>query len=128
MPASERSISDVLQDIVGNIQEIVRSEVRLAKTEIRDEANRAKPAGLFLAVGALAAVFAVLFLLLMIVHALSLVMPAWAASLIVAVGLSIIAGATLSAGRRRYKQINPIPERTVKNLKENVEWFPQQTK
>ena len=128
MPASERSISEVLQDIVGNIQEIVRSEVRLAKTEIRDEANRAKPAGLLIAVGALAAVFAVLFLLLTIVHALSLVMPAWAASLIVAVGLSIIAGATLSAGRRRYKQINPIPERTVKNLKENVEWFPQQTK
>ena len=45
MPANERSFADVFQDIVRNIQEIVRSEVRLAKTEIRDEAAKAKSAG-----------------------------------------------------------------------------------
>ena len=31
----DRSVSDVLQDIFGNVQEIVRSEVRLARAEIR---------------------------------------------------------------------------------------------
>ena len=36
----ERAISDVLQDILRNLQEIVRSEVRLAKAEIRDEARQ----------------------------------------------------------------------------------------
>jgi hypothetical protein len=40
MAAGDRSLSDVLQDIIRNVQEIVRSEVRLAKTEIREEAAK----------------------------------------------------------------------------------------
>ena len=52
MPTPDRSFADVLQDIVGNIQEIVRSEVRLAKAEISEEARKAKPAGLSIAAGA----------------------------------------------------------------------------
>ena len=39
----DRSLSDVLQDLLRNLQEIVRSEVRLAKTELRD---RGKAGGL----------------------------------------------------------------------------------
>ena len=128
MPANERSFSDVFQDIVRNIQEIVRSEVRLAKTEIRDEAAKAKSAGLLITVGAVTAIFAALFLLLMIVYVLSRVMPNWAAALIVGVALAIVAGATLSAGVKRFKQIHPTPERTVETLKENVEWVKQQIK
>ena len=115
-----RSVSDVLQDIIGNVQEIVRSEVRLAKTEIREEANRAKPAVWLLAAGALAAGFAVLFVLLAIMHALSMVVPNWAAALIVAVSMAIVAGATLSAGRTRLKRFDPTSERTLNELKENV--------
>ena len=36
----DRSVSDVLQDILRNVQEILRSEVRLAKAEIRQEATQ----------------------------------------------------------------------------------------
>ena len=45
MAAEDRSFSDVVQDILRNVQEIVRSEVRLAKTEIREEAVKAKILG-----------------------------------------------------------------------------------
>jgi len=128
MPANERSFSDVFQDIVRNIQEIVRSEVRLAKTEIRDEAVKAKSAGLLIAIGAVTAIFAALFLLLMVVYILSLVMPNWAAALVVGVACAISAGVTLSVGLRRFKQIHPTPERTIETLKENVEWAKEQTK
>ena len=39
----ERPMTEVLKDIIGNVQEMVRSEVRLARVEIRDESieNRA---------------------------------------------------------------------------------------
>jgi hypothetical protein len=40
--AGDRSFSEVVQDIIGNVQEIVRSEVRLA-TEMREEAAKANP-------------------------------------------------------------------------------------
>jgi uncharacterized membrane protein YqjE len=128
MAAEERSISDVLQDIIRNVQEIVRSEVRLAKTEIREEVGRAKVAALLLGGGAVTAIFAILFFLLMIVYALALVMPSWAAALIVAALLAIGASVMLAGGLNRFKQIHTLPERTVETIKENVEWAKQQTK
>jgi hypothetical protein len=44
-PQIHRSVQEVLQDIVGNLQEIIHSEFRLAKAELKEEAVRAsKPA------------------------------------------------------------------------------------
>ena len=128
MTASERSFSDILQDIIRDFQEIMRSEVRLAKREIRDEAKKAKSAAVLITLGTLTALFAFLFLLVTVVDALSVVMPHWAAALIVAVGLAITATGTLSAGMKHFRRVHPTPERTVQTLKENVEWARQQTK
>ena len=73
--AEDRSFSDVVQDILRNVQDIVRSEVRLAKVEIGEEAVRAKSSAVLLGVGAVTATYAIFFLLLMIVYGLGLVMP-----------------------------------------------------
>jgi uncharacterized membrane protein YqjE len=128
MAAGDRSLSGVLQDIIRNVQEIVRSEVRLAKTEILEEAAKAKSSALLLGAGAVTAIFAIFFLLLMIVYALALVVPRWTAALIVGAALAVVANVMLTAGVRRFKQIHPTPERTVETLKENVEWAKQHTK
>ena len=128
MSVSDRSISDVLQAILRNIQEIVRSEVRLAKAEIREEATKAKSAGLLIGAGALSGIFGAFFLLLMVLYALAAVVPNWAAALIVASVLAILAIILLSSGRKLLKQIDPIPERTKHSLKESVEWAKQQTR
>jgi uncharacterized membrane protein YqjE len=128
MAAEDRSISDVLQDILRNVQEIVRSEVRLAETEIREEAAKTKSSAVLLGAGAVTAIFAILFLLLMIVYMLGLVMPSWIAALIVGAALAVVASVMLTAGIRRFKQIHPTPERTVETIKENVEWAKQQAK
>jgi uncharacterized membrane protein YqjE len=128
MAAGERSLTDVLQDIIRNVQEIVRSEVRLAKTEIREEAAKAKFSMLWLGAGAITAIFAIFFLLLMIVYVLSLIMPNWAAALIVGAALAIVASVMLKAGIRRFQEIHPTPERTVETIKENVAWAKQHTK
>ena len=128
MSGEDRSLSEVLHDIVRNLQDIVRSEVRLARTEIRDEAAKAKYSILLTSAGAVTALFAILFLLFTIVYALSLVMPSWAAALIVGSVLAVFAALLLMSGLRRFKQIHPVPERTVETLKENVEWAKQHTK
>ena len=56
MTSAERTISTVLQDIIANVQDIVRSEVRLAKTEVQEELGKARSAGLLLGIGAVAAI------------------------------------------------------------------------
>jgi uncharacterized membrane protein YqjE len=128
MPSNERSVSDVLQDIVGNIQDIVRSEVRMAKTEVREEIAKATTSAWLVGIGALSGFFGAFFLLLAIVYALSTLVPNWAAALIVTVALSIAASAMLSVGVRRFKQVHPTPDRTIESVKENVEWAKQQGK
>ena len=60
MAPTDRSVSDVLQDIIRNIQDIVRSEVRLAKTEVREEVSKARDAGVLFGLGALSATFSAL--------------------------------------------------------------------
>jgi cytochrome c biogenesis protein CcdA len=127
MSAGDRSISVVLQDIVRNIQDIVRSEVRLAKTELREEVTKARSASVLVAIGILAGILSVFFLLLTAVYALTLVVPNWAAALIVATGIATIAGVALGTGLKQFKTVHAAPK-TVASLKENVEWSKQQTK
>ena len=126
--AVDRTFSDVLQDILRNLQEIVRSEVRLAKAEIRDEAVQAGSSALWVAAGAVTALCAWMFLSWTAVYALAVFMSMWAATLAVAVTLAIVAGVLLVIGVRRFKRMQPIPARTVETLKENLDWMKQSTK
>ena len=123
-----RSFSDVLQEIIANIQEIVRYEVRLAKVEIREEAVASKSPALLLAGGVTLAMFSILFLLLTIFYALALVLPNWGAALILGTILAIIAAATINASKQGFKRSHPILERTANTFKENAGWTPQRTK
>ena len=56
--AEERSVSDVFQDILRNLQEMVRSEIRLAKVEIRGEVKQAVSSAVWVAAGGVAAMSA----------------------------------------------------------------------
>ena len=106
----------------------MRSEVRLAKTEIRDEAVKAKPMAQLLVAGSITALFAILFLLYTIVDALSIVMPVWAAALIVGAVLAIAASFMLTSGLSQLRQIYPNRDQTVETIKENIGWAKQHTK
>jgi uncharacterized membrane protein YqjE len=128
MSPAERPVSVVLQELFQNVQDIVRSEVRLAKTEVRAELTKTLSASLLMAVGAASGFFSVLFVLLTVLYALSLVMPAWAAALCVAAGVGIVAAVTIRAGLTRFKTIHAAAPKTVASVKENVEWAKQQIK
>ena len=127
MAASIRSIPEILHDVLANIQDIVRAEVRLAKAELGDELSRARSGGLLIGVGAVAAIFSALFLLLACVYALSRVMPNWAAALIVAAAVGVAAAVTLALGLKRFKTIQAAPK-TAASLQENVRWAKELTK
>ena len=127
MAASIRSIPEILKDALTNIQDIVRAEVRLAKAELGEELSRARTGGLLIGVGAVAAIFSAIFLLLACVYVLGRVMPNWAAALIVAAAVGVAAAVTLGVGFKRLKSIQVAPK-TAASLKENVSWAKQLTK
>ena len=125
--AAIRSIPDILHDVLANIQDIVRAEVRLAKAELGEELNAARSGALLIGAGAIAAIFSALFLLLACVYALGRVVPNWAAALIVAAAVGVAAAVTLGLGLKRFKTIQAAPK-TAASLKENVRWAKQPTR
>ena len=121
-PQMQRSVPEVLQDIVGNLQEIIRSEFRLAKTEIKEEAAKAaKPAATF-GVGLVMGFYGIGFLLLASVYGLSTIMAGWLAALLVGTILAIVAIALLISSGKKLKRVNPTPDKTMRSLEENLQW------
>jgi uncharacterized membrane protein YqjE len=126
--AAGDSIADLLQGVIGNVQGIIRSEVRLAKAEVREEATSAGKAAGMLAVGAVLGAYAVGLLLLTIVYALNGPLPDWLAALIVFAVVAIAAAVLAKIGLDRIKQVSPKPEQTIDSIKEDVQWVKQQTR
>jgi drug/metabolite transporter (DMT)-like permease len=125
----ESSVATLLSGIVGDAQTLVRQEIALARQEIREEISNAKDAGIKL--GIAGAVLAVGGLLLVLALAQALAdlfnWPVWAGYGIVGIVLAIAGYILFSSAQKNMKQINPVPEKTVETMKENVEWIKDRT-
>lgn len=124
----ERSIATVLKDIVENIQEIVRAEIRLAKIEVRQEVAKAQRSLTMLIVGGAFAVLALTFVLLACVYLLAIVVSPWIAALIVAVAAGGIGGAFIAVGMKRMRQVAVAPPKVVATIQENIQWAKTSTR
>jgi len=122
-----RSTGEILSDIGRDLQEMVRAELRLARRELVEKAQRAGKAGGLLGAAALCGLFAFACLVLTCVTALAYAMPLWLAALMMAVFLACIGGACYAGGRERLKKIDLVPERTVQAMKDNVAWTNRRT-
>jgi hypothetical protein len=121
----DKSFADIARDALDHVQEIIRSEIRLAKTELGEEVGRAKLGAIYIGAGALFGIFALDFLLLALLDLLALFMPVWIAGVIVSVGIGLLAAFLLSVGRRHFRELRIVPDRTAATLKEDVKWAQQ---
>lgn len=122
----ERSIGDVLGDIAGNIQQIVRAEMRLAKAELREDVVLARRGAVLLSAGALVGALALGVALFAAVYALATVVAPWLAALIVAVVAAVIAALCVKAGLKSLASLG-LP-RTAATIQENVQWAKTQAR
>ena len=124
----DRSIAAVLKSIVGNLQQIIRAEVRLATLEVREEMAKAKRASILIAVGGLFGVMALGFVLLGAVDLLTKLVEPWQAAVIVALGAGAIGAALVAIGIKQLKVVTLAPPRTVTSVQENIQWAKAQAK
>lgn len=122
-----RSTGDLVRELVSDVEDIIRSEIRLAKIEIKEEVVKAGRAGGAFAGAAVFALFGLAFVLATCAAALAIAIPIWAALLVMGFLTLIMAGALYSFGRTQMKKVHPVPERTVATLKEDVQWVRQRT-
>ncbi|WP_182525992.1 phage holin family protein [Nocardioides dongkuii] len=121
-PSDQRSLGEIVGDITTDLSTLIKQEMDLAKVELKEEMAKAgKGAGLLGGAG-LSAYMVLLFLSFTIIFALDLVLPLWAAALIVTVLWGIGAAVLAVTGRTALKESNPQLPRTQQTLKEDAEW------
>jgi len=126
--AERRPIGQILTSVVGGFGILARKHVELAKIEAAEAVSvRGKGAGM-MAGAAVVAMYAIGFLFAAGAAALALVVPVWAAILIVAVLMFLVAWVLVVLGRRTIKSAPAPVERTQEALKEDMRWAKQQIK
>ena len=127
-PKVERSVPELVSDVAKDMSTLVRKELELAKIETKEEISRGAKAGGMIGAAGGAAYFALLLLSFGIVFLLDLVMPLWAAFVLMAVVYGVVAAVLFTQGRTRMKQVSPMPDETVESVKEDVRWIKDQSK
>ncbi|HKJ12256.1 MAG TPA: phage holin family protein [Ornithinimicrobium sp.] len=126
--AQDASTGELMARLSEQTSTLIRDEMRLAQAEMSAKAKKAGmglgmfgAGGLFALLGSGAAVATIIL-------ALALVLPPWAAALIVTVVLFIIAGIVALLGKKQVEQAKPSPERTMANVKQDVQTVKENAK
>ena len=119
---AEWGLGALAAGVVKDLQDLVRGEVQLAKTELREEAKTAAGGATSIAAGAAAGSLGVVFLMLALTELLSRRMPRWAAAGIVGLGLTGAAAALGLGGKSRLSAASLTPKQTLQSLRENAAW------
>lgn len=115
------SVGDLLRRLVDEFIILVRSEMRLAGSEMRAKLGAALGSVAAIAVGALLLSLAMLCLLAAGIAALAQSVGFVWAALIVAGGALLVAGILIYTGVARLKATELAPARTVANLRRDAE-------
>ena len=120
--SADPSLGELIKFVSEDLSHLVRSEIKLAQVEVTDKAKGLGVGiGAFGAAGVLA-LFGLGLLLTTAVLALSLVLPAWLAALIVTVVVFIIAGIAALLGKKKVNEAGPpVPTRAVESVKDDVQ-------
>jgi hypothetical protein len=121
---TDQSTAELVSRLSEQVTTLVRDELSLARIEMTEKGKKAgKGAGLLGGAGVIA-LYGVGALLVTAGAALSLVMPVWAAALIVAVALFCGAGITALAGRSEVRQaVPPTPDAAIASGRRDVNEF-----
>jgi len=125
-PVDDRSIGSLIGEVTEDISKLFRQEVALAKAELKEEATKAGKAGGMLAGAGFAGYMVAVLLTLAVMFALDAAMPIATAAVLVAILWAIAGGVLYTLGRKRMKDVDPVPRQTVETLKEDAQWVRDQ--
>jgi len=116
------SLGRRVRDIIGNARGIIRSEVQLAKAEIKEELRSAARVAAFYAAAGICAVFALGFILWAGVYGLLHLVPLWLAALIVGLAMAVIGGIAFYMAKKEVRRLSFKADQAIAAAKEKVRW------
>ncbi|HET9611588.1 MAG TPA: phage holin family protein [Acidimicrobiales bacterium] len=124
----DASLGELFSNLTSDLGDLLRSEMELAKVEMKEEAVKAGRAGGLLGGAAAAGYLALILLAFAAAWGLAELVDAGWAFLIVGVVVGAIAAVLARVGQQKLSEVNPVPEQTVETLKEDARWARAQTK
>jgi hypothetical protein len=117
-------ISELLRSLIADLTLIARREAELATIEMKARMSEFGGAAAVLAGAGVAGFFALGTLVAAAVLALAIVLPAWAAAVVVGVLLAAIAAVLALVGRARLQAAGPLaPRETIETAQEDIAWI-----
>ncbi|TFV56022.1 phage holin family protein [Mycobacterium sp. PS03-16] len=117
---ADASIGELMSQLSAQTSRLVRDELKLAQKEFQEAAKHAGIGAGLLSVAGLFAVLGLATVIAAAVAALSLVLPVWAAALIVALVLFIIAGIAAMISKKQAEEVTPAAPRTAETVKADI--------
>jgi fatty acid desaturase len=123
---ARRPFGAVVASAVDGFRTLARKHVELARLDVTEAASiRTRGVGMMVG-AAVAGMYAVGFVAAAGAAGLALVVPTWAAILIVAALLIVVAGVLVLVGRHAVRTAPPPGELTRETLKEDARWAKRQ--
>jgi uncharacterized membrane protein YqjE len=118
---TERTTAELVTELGTQTARLVRNEIWLAKQEMTEKAKRAGTGAGLLGGAAVIVIYAVGVLILAVIAAFDLAMPLWAAALVTAAILIVLAVIAGLIGRAQLRRaVPPVPTEAVENIKQDV--------
>jgi uncharacterized membrane protein YqjE len=121
-PVGEKSTAELVHDLTEQFSHLARTEMRLAVREVQEKAKHAGKGAANIGAAGVLAGYGVAIVFAGFVLLLALVLPAWAAALIVGGALLVIAGIAVLVARSQFrKSTPPVPEEALADTKKDIQ-------
>ena len=120
------SITELFSDLTRNLTTLVRQEILLAKTEAKSKISQVGAGGAYIGAGGALLYAGFLVLLGAAVFGLSNIMPLWLSALIVGLIVALIGTGLLLKGRNDLKAQNLKPEKTIRSVRQDIDFTKEQ--
>jgi predicted lipid-binding transport protein (Tim44 family) len=125
----DHSMGDLAKQLSGDVSELVRRELDLAKAEMATKARRAAIGGGLIGAAAILALAMLGSFVAAAIMALDASLADWLSALIVGLVIAGVAAAMALAGLKSLRRATPpVPEHTVDSVKEDVAWVKTRAK
>jgi hypothetical protein len=119
----DKSMPELVGDLIIEITDLVREEIAMAKAELSEKIGAAGRGAGYLSGSMVAGLMALGSATALAIIALALVVDAWLAAAIVTGSWILLAAILFLTGTRQVKEaVPPVPQKTVQTLKEDAKW------
>jgi hypothetical protein len=126
-PGGEPTLTQLVSGIADDAQRLIQQQYQMLRAEVKEDIRRTKSAIKYLSLGIgaalVGAVFLVVALPLLLNDLLDMTHRPWVGWAIIGGVMLVLGVIGLLVGKRIFEKNNPLPDKTLNALEENLSWI-----